>query len=251
MSSPRKDSAAKDSAGGAPARLAGVRRLGILGGSFDPVHLGHLHVARAAQRAFELEHVLFVPAARPPHKPGRRLASGADRVEMLRLALQGRPDWSIDALELEREGPSYTIDTVRALPARHALDRDCRLHLVIGWDNLRGLERWREVERLLELVQPVVVWRRPERADPADGSDPREAELFAHLRRELGPGPFARLERGLVEVEPVEVSSTAVRAALAEGRDPGPVLPPGVGEYARLRGLYGPEPEEQAPCTTP
>ena len=235
----------------APARLSAVRRLGVLGGSFDPVHVGHLHAARAAQAAFELEHVLFVPAARPPHKPGRRLAPGADRVAMLRLALAGRPDWSIDALELERGGPSYTIDTVRALPARHELPPGCRLHLVLGWDNLRGLEHWREVRALLAAVQPVVVYRRPgpgpDAASPAPaGSEGCGSEgsggLLAHLRRELGPELFARLERGLVEIEPVPVSSTAIRAELAAGRDPGAALPPGVGEYARRRGLYGFEP---------
>lgn len=238
-----------EGASAAPARLPDVRRLGVLGGSFDPVHVGHLHVARAAEAAFELEHVLFVPAARPPHKPGRRLAPGADRVAMLRLALADRPDWSIDALELERDGPSYTIDTMRALPARHGLPPDCRLHLVIGWDNLRGLERWREVRALLEAVQPVVVYRRPETAigAPAARAPDSPGALLAHLRRELGPELFARLERGLVEVEPVPVSSTAIRAELAAGRDPGAALPPGVGEYARRRGLYRSEPDQATP----
>jgi nicotinate-nucleotide adenylyltransferase len=230
-------------AGATPERLSGVRRLGIMGGSFDPVHVGHLHVASAAAAAFELEHVLFVPAARPPHKPGRRLAPGADRVAMLRLALADRPDWSIDALELEREGPSYTIDTVRALPARHGLPPGCRLHLVIGWDNLRGLERWREVRALLEAVQPVVVYRRPEPPGGSSAAPDRAQDLLACLRRELGPELFGRLERGLVEVEPVPVSSTAIRAELACGRDPGAALPPGVGEYARRRGLYGSDPD--------
>src|SRR5262245_7482462 len=85
------------------------RRIGFFGGSFDPVHIGHLHVAREAQRAFALDRVVFVPAAQPPHKPGRRLASGEHRVRMLELAIGDTPGWSVSTLELERGGTSYTI----------------------------------------------------------------------------------------------------------------------------------------------
>jgi nicotinate-nucleotide adenylyltransferase len=205
-----------------------IRRLGILGGSFDPVHAGHLHVARAAQAAFDLDHVVFVPAARPPHKPGQRLASGEHRAAMLRLALAGHPDWSVDTLELERSGPSYTIDTVRALPGRLGLEREAELFLLLGEDNLRGLEGWREARALLELVQPIVVRRGP--ADPAG---------LARLRAELGAELALRIERGFLRVAPVEASSTAIRAALAAGRDPGEALPAGVLEYARHHALYG------------
>ena len=185
-------------------------------------------MARAAQAAFALDHVVFVPAARPPHKPGQRLASGAHRTAMLRLALAGHPDWSVDTLELERSGPSYTIDTVRALPARLGLAPEAELFLLLGWDNLRGLERWREARALLALVQPIVVRRGP--ADPA---------VLEHLGAALGPELAQRLERGLLPVAPVEASSTAIRAALAAGEDPGAALPPGVLEYARRHELYG------------
>ena len=213
--------------------LSGVRRLGLFGGSFDPVHAGHLHVARAARAAFELDHVLFVPAARPPHKPGRVLAEGLDRLAMLELALAGEPACSLSALELEREGPSYTFDTVRALPRRLGLAGDVRLFLVIGWDNLRGLERWHEAAALLAAVRPIVVPRPPR---PGGGGD---RELLEHLRGELGEELFARLEAGVLPTDPLPISSTGVREVLARGGDPGDALPPGVLEYARRRGIYG------------
>jgi nicotinate-nucleotide adenylyltransferase len=214
--------------GGRAAVHRPVRRLGVLGGSFDPVHAGHLHVARAAQGAFGLDRVVFVPAARPPHKPGRVLASGEHRAAMLRLALAGRPDWSLDTLELERPGPSYTIDTLRALPERQDLAADGELFLLLGFDNLRGLEHWREAREVLLRARPIVVQR-----------GPLDRGLLEHLRDALGTELARRIERGLLPVAPLEVSSTELRAALAAGQDPGEALPPGVLEYVRAHGLYG------------
>lgn len=207
--------------------LGHVRRLGVYGGSFDPVHVGHLHVARVAQRAFALEHVVFVPAAEPPHKPGRKLASREDRVRMLELALADEPRWSISTLEFERAGPSFTVDTLRALPQRLALAPEAELYLLIGWDNLRGLERWRSVRELLALAQLVVVWRA--------GAD---ESLLDSLRRELGPELYANIARGLVREPPAPESSTELRATLARGGEPLDALPAGVLEYIRSRGIY-------------
>ena len=212
--------------------LSGVRRLGLFGGSFDPVHAGHLQVARAARAAFDLEHVVFVPAARPPHKPERVLAQGEQRVAMLELALADEAGCSISALELEREGPSYTIDTVRALPGRLGLPADVEIHLLIGWDNLRGLERWRAVGELLAAVRPIVV-PRPGRTQAGDDG------ALEHLGAELDPRAFARLKAGLLRAQPLPISSTELRDQLARGLDPGGALPRGVLEYARRRGIYG------------
>ena len=209
--------------------LAHAVRVGIYGGSFDPVHNAHLHVAREAQRAFALDCVVFVPAARPPHKPGRVLASNTDRAAMLALALQGEPTWCVDQLEFERSGPSYTIDTVRELPARLKLARDVELFLLLGWDNLKGFERWREVRALLELVQPIVVARGVE-----------DRSVLEHLRRELGSAAFAKLERGLLRVATRPESATELRARLARGATPDDELPAKVLEYIRARGIYSP-----------
>ena len=141
------------------------RRIGLFGGSFDPPHAGHLHVARAARGRFGLERVVFVPAAEPPHKPGRQLESGADRLAMLRLLLADEPGCETSDLELRRGGRSFTIDTVRALPAALGEPEDCEIYLLIGSDNLAGLPGWREARALLERVQPVVVRREGTLAD--------------------------------------------------------------------------------------
>lgn len=214
----------------APASQPGTppRRIGLFGGSFDPVHLGHLHVAAAAQRAFALDRIVFVPAAQPPHKPGRQLAPGADRLRMLALALAGRPEWSVSALELERGGTSWTIDTVRALPAAIGERDDVAIFLLLGDDNLPGLPEWREARALVERVQPVVVRR--------DGD---AAALLEPARRLLGDELARKIERGYLTLDPVRVSSTELRAELPELAPDVRGLPPGVLAYIRAHGLYG------------
>lgn len=204
------------------------RRLGLYGGSFDPVHGGHLAVARAAADAFALDRVVFVPAARPPHKPGRRLAPGRDRAAMLALALADEPRFEVSTLELERDGPSYTIDTVRALPAAVGEAPDVPLYLVLGSDNLPGLPGWRAAEELLERVVPVVVLR---------AGDSRAT--LAALAGRLAPALLDKLERGFLVLPPVPGRSSDLRAALGRGERQLSDLPPGVREYAAHRGLYG------------
>lgn len=201
-----------------------AERVGIFGGSFDPVHAGHLFVARCAREAFELDRVLFVPAARPPHKPGVRLACAEHRLAMLRIATADEPAFEVRDLELSREGPSYTIDTVRELAAEIP---GAELFLVIGEDNLPGLPDWREVEALLRHVRPVVVRR------GTGGESALEA-----LATRLSPQALRRLACGWLDVPPHPASSTELRARLGRGEDPGDLLPPGVARYALEHGLY-------------
>jgi nicotinate-nucleotide adenylyltransferase len=204
-----------------------VSRLGIFGGSFDPVHAGHLHAAHAARRAFDLDRVVFVPARDPPHKPGRALASGEDRLEMLRLATAGEPRFLVHGLELERPGPSFTIDTVRALPALLG-EHGALLFLILGSDNLAGLPTWRAAKELLERVQPIVVHRE---------GDPGPA--FGAIERALGPEAARKCRAGYLALPPVEVSSTDLRTRLPGGGPDELDLPREVLEYIRRRGLYG------------
>jgi len=201
-------------------------RIAVFGGSFDPVHRGHLHCARAAVRAFGVDHVVFVPAARPPHKPGVRLSDGAERLAMLELALAGEPAFSVWDAELGRPGPSFTIDTARELVRLRG--GSSGVHLILGGDNVAGLRDWRDVEELLRLVQPIVVRRA--------GALRAELEQLA----ELSPAARARLAAGLIEIDPVPVSASDLRARLARGEACGDDLPPGVGEYARRAGIYRP-----------
>lgn len=208
------------------------RRLGLLGGSFDPVHRGHLHAARAAQAAFDLDRVVFVPALRPPHKPGIVLASGADRLAMVELAIAGEPGWSACGIELERPGPSYTIDTVRNLARATGEPDDALIHLIIGSDNLAGLPGWRDARELLERVQPIVIFREGG-SEGAGGEDVLRAACSG-----LPESLALKLQRGYLELPPVTASASDLRARIAAGGEPGPEVPGPVAEYIRSRDLY-------------
>lgn len=208
-----------------------ARRIGLLGGSFDPPHEGHLHVARAARDRFGLDRVVLVPAAQPPHKPGRVLAPGADRLAMLRLLIEGEPRCEVSDLELVRGGRSFTIDTVRALPAQLGEPESCEIYLLLGSDNLSGLPQWRAARELLERVQPVVVRREGDLA----------ADL-APIAADLGPELARKLARGALDLAPVQVSSTELRDALPLARVDARLVPPLVLAYIRAHGLYGARP---------
>jgi nicotinate-nucleotide adenylyltransferase len=216
----------------------------LFGGSFDPVHAGHLHAAQAALRAFPIDRVAFVPARHPPHKPGRVLASGEDRLEMLKLATASEPRFLVLPIELAREGPSYTIDTVRALPAALREPADVPIFLILGSDNLVGLESWREASALIERVQPVVVHRAAEHAPEHAAEHALEHESLARIERELGRAAAERIRAGYLRLPPVPASSTAIRTRLsssvASGSSAAEVeLAPSVYAYIRSHGLYG------------
>lgn len=197
----------------------------MLGGSFDPPHAGHLHVARRAREAFGLDHVVLVPAARPPHKPGRLLAAPADRLALLDLLVGGEPWLSVWTGELAREGPSYSIDTVREL--RRALGPGAELHWILGSDNLAGLPGWREAEELLRLVQPIVVAR-------------RGAPLDEALLAPLSPQARERVRRGFLPGEPFDASASELREDLRRGGEGDGALPASLREYIREKGIYPP-----------
>ena len=204
--------------------MDGALRLGWLGGSFDPVHEGHLHIARGAAAALDLSRVLLVPAHQPPHKRDRILAPDADRLALLELACRGDPRLVACDLELRRGGISWSIDTARALLA--AQPPGTRLFAIVGADTLADLPTWREASELLRLVTFCPVAR--------DGREPDASPLLALA----GAEPVDRIRRHVLHLPPHPASSTAVRAALAARGQP-EWLPPGVLDEIRRRGLYG------------
>jgi len=131
-------------------------KIGLYGGSFDPIHNGHLILARDAMERLELDHVVFLPARISPHKVNRPPASPETRCAMLTAAIAGEDYFSLDPCEIEREGPSFAIDTVRIYREKYP---DAKLHYFIGDDNLSELGTWRDIEKLRELVQFVVLSR--------------------------------------------------------------------------------------------
>jgi len=186
---------------------------GVLGGTFDPIHLGHLRAAEAAREALGLERVVFVPAAEPPHRPAPA-ASGLDRFAMVALATASHPAFVVSDLELLRKGPSYSVDTLEALAARSPGQRPV---LILGSDALADLPGWHRVERVVELARIAVLDR------PGSGAA-------------AGPTPEGEIER--VAAPLLEVSSTEVRRRLSRGLGVRYLVPDAVADYIAKRELY-------------
>ncbi len=165
-------------------------RIGIFGGTFDPVHNGHLILARDAMEALGLERVIFVPAALSPHKLGSQPAPAPLRLEMLAGAIAGEPGFDLDASELDRPGPSFTIDTVEALRARFPLARCIYL---IGRDNEAKLAEWRRYEELRQMTEFVVLDRREEGQAEGVRAVPRRIDISAtEIRERIARGASIR-----------------------------------------------------------
>jgi nicotinate-nucleotide adenylyltransferase len=191
-----------------------VSLTGIFGGTFDPVHVGHLVVAEQVAEAHDLARVLFVPAGSPPHKQGQTHAPARDRLAMVERAIAGNPRFAASPVELESGGPSFTIDTVRRLRADGAGD----LALILGADNLIELESWREPAALLAEVELLVVER--------PGFD-------------LGRvPPEVRARARFVRAPLLEVSSRDIRARVQAGLSIRYLVPEPVRTYIAERGLY-------------
>lgn len=203
-------------------------RTGILGGSFNPPHRGHLALARSVLDQGLADQVVLVPAAAPPHKKTPSEADAPTRLEMASL-LAGEDDRIfVDDLELRRVGPSYTIDTLRELSAKHP---DDSFRLIIGSDMAKIFATWREYRSILELAPPLVA-ERPDSLFSGDG-----AETYPGL----APDERAVLERGRFHMDPVDISSTKVRALLEAGAEDAELLDyltaPVLG-FIRRWGLY-------------
>lgn len=200
------------------------QRLGIFGGTFDPVHYGHLLLAETCREAARLDQVWFVPAATPPHKQERLLSSAQQRIEMLELAIAGHPGLGISRIEIERGGVSYTVETLATLHASHPA---AELFFLMGADSLHDLPTWREPARICELATPLVV-RRAGSAEPDFGS----------LAAFLSPRRLAEIRDQQIEMPVMELSSTDLRARAATGRSLRFRTPRAVEKYIETNSLY-------------
>ena len=193
-------------------------RLGLFGGTFDPPHRGHVVVARDVADALKLDRILWIPARVPPHKDPSGLTPAHVRMEMVRAATRADSRFEVADLELSRDGPSYTVDTLRALKA----DRPgAQFFLIMGADQIRTFEHgWKDPVEILRLATPVLM--------------DREGQVAPAVAPKL-PG----MERALhVPVTRVDISSSEVRALVAAGRDAGTLVPPGVEAVIRRERLY-------------
>ena len=199
-------------------------RLGIFGGTFDPVHLGHLLLAEACLEQCVLDEVWFVPASLPPHKQQHTLTPGSQRVEMLQLAVSGHRQLAVSTIELDRGGVSYTWETLGAIHDAHP---DRELFFLMGADSLHDLPHWREPKRICELALPVTVRRA--------GSTEID---FTPLASITTPQRIAEIRRSQVEMPLIELSSTDLRTRIATGQSVRFRLPRAVEKYIETQGLY-------------
>lgn len=201
--------------------MTASRAIGIMGGTFDPIHVGHLAVAEEAREALGLERVLFVPAGRPPHKAPGSVTAAQHRVAMVRLAIAGNVAFELSTIEVDRAGPSFTVDTVAALAAG---DPAASLSLILSAETFAELSSWHEPERLFDSARMAVV---PREGYPAP--DPAWlADAF--------PGREDRVD--YLEGPRLGLSSTALRARVAAGRSIRYLVPAAVAAYITEHQLY-------------
>jgi nicotinate-nucleotide adenylyltransferase len=197
-------------------------KIAVLGGTFDPVHLGHLAVAAEAFSWLKLSRLIFMPAGRPYFKNLASISAAKDRLNMLKLAIAGQPNYQISLIEIEREGPSYAVDSMARIKA--GLNFEDELYFIMGWDSLLSLPQWYEASRLIEICRIVAA---PRPGYPRPDVDQIEKDL---------PGLGQRcivMERPLIDI-----SSTAIRQRVAEGLPFDDMVPAAVAEYIRQEGLY-------------
>ena len=202
-------------------------RLGVLGGTFDPIHLGHIDAADAAQHGLSLESIVLIPSRIPPHRADPTSASAEDRLAMVELAAADRPGWSASRIELDRDGPSYTYDTLTELGARRE-SRSTQIFFITGADAFAEIATWSRYPAVLDLANFVVVSR---------------PGITLDSLRERVPSAFDRHSPAntrviLVEARTPDVSSTDIRRRVRAGESLSGLVPPAVADYIRTHRLY-------------
>ena len=189
-----------------------MARIGILGGTFDPPHLGHIALAENAIKELSLDNLLFIPSRIPPHKPQTKISPGDDRYAMLKLAIEGYPDLDITDMELKRVGKSYTYDTILELNKTYP---DDEMFFIIGADNIQDMENWYKPDELISLIN-----------------------FIAANRPGFEPSGRFKDKIKLFKMEPYNISSTEIREKIANGEDVSNHLHPAVNDYIIKNQLY-------------
>lgn len=211
--------------------------IGIFGGTFDPIHTGHLRAAEEVRETERLDEIRFVPAALPPHKPRTGVAAAGHRLRMVELAIDGVPGFRASAIELVRAGASYSVDTLRAFRAE--IGEDTRLVFVLGFDAFRDFHTWKEHAAIFGLCDIVVVTR-PPWPDKLEITDipvaAREAFCYVSSSESFrhASGHVLTLQR----ITALDISAARIRALVAAGRSIRFLVPPRVGAYIAERALY-------------
>ncbi len=195
--------------------MAGKKKMGILGGTFDPIHMGHLVLAQQVREKLRLGRVMFIPCLVPPHKTRQRLSPAKDRFRMVEMAVEDNPAFCVSDIELKRRGLSYTVDTLRLLKNSHP---DAELHFLTGSDVLGEIHTWKDPEEIHRLAKMVIAVR--------PGFDSIDSK-----------NPFAKRSM-LVEITGVDISSSRIRQKVKKGQSIKYLVPPKVEEYILKKKLY-------------
>ena len=199
-----------------------VRKIGVMGGTFDPIHIGHLVIAEAVRTEFGLEKVLFVPANHPPHKQAQNVTSALHRYVMTVLATASNPFFFVSPIEIHRPGPSYTVDTLRQL--RKEIGEPVELYFITGVDTIRELPTWERIEELFELCHFV------------GASRPGCEDAMEATQRYFGTVGQGRIHR--LTTPELAISSTDIRLRAQQGRSIQYIVPEMVEQYILKEGLY-------------
>jgi nicotinate-nucleotide adenylyltransferase len=200
----------------------GRLKTGILGGTFDPVHLGHLAIAEEARLSQGLSEVIMVPVGRPVIKPNEDVTPAEHRLSMLKLAIEGRTDLRVSDIEIMRLGPSYTVDTIAQL--RKSSGADCNLYFIVGWDSLMQMPGWREPSRIIEMCKIISV--------------PRPGYRRPDMKKLEGKIPGITAKTILLNRPLIDVSASTIRRMAAIGEPVERFVPAPVAEYIRKYNLY-------------
>jgi len=200
-----------------------AEQLGVVGGTFNPIHNGHLITARAAKEALGLDRLLLMPNTRSPLRMSEPLADAAERLEMVRLAVKDEPGLEVCDLEVRREGTSFLVETLRLLQEMHP---DTPLTFLMGVDSLETFDRWKEVERIVEMVRVAVM--------PRPGSDARSALKALEERTPALTGKILLLKQG----PQIEISATDIRKRIKAGKSVSYLVPDAVDAYLKQSDVF-------------
>jgi len=212
-----------------------MKKIGLLGGTFDPVHTGHLHLAGQAQKFFNLEKVVFIPAYRSPHKLALEPVSCEHRLAMLTLALDGLPRFSMDKIEINKNEVSYTIETLKELQSNHP---DWNMFLILGADAFQAIDTWKQCSQLLDYCNLLVGTRPGAELQVSDtvknklalSASATDVKVFKNLKKGTGVTFF--------QISPLDISSKEIRQRIHRGEEVKNLLPPSVDHYIMQHRLY-------------
>ena len=221
-----------------------MKRIGLFGGTFNPIHLGHIQVIQEVKKGFGLDKIFIIPSALPPHKEADGLVDAGDRIEMIRLSFSNRPDFEVSDVELNRSGPSYTIDTVRHF--KSILTKDTELFLILGLDAFLEIDTWKSYKDLFLMIPFIVMSRGSE---GKNGRVSGRKTVGDYLKSKISKGynlfasqsSYTHKEKQPVyvfDVTPIDISSTKIRTLIKKGSSIKSLVPEIVEGFIKSKGLY-------------